>query len=421
MRNRFAFLHSATLLAAALLSAGLRAGSGIAVAAKPYDVVPAFGRGVKFDQPVQVVFAPGDVDRAFVVERTGRVIAVTTSENPKREVFLDLASRLNLRANEGLLSFAFHPRYAENRLVYLWFSTRAKGARAGRLSRFQVSATNPSIVDLASETPLLTQATGPQGHDGGQLLFGPDGYLYLSLGDGDEHHSEPAASRQRIDRSFFGAVLRIDVDRKPESLAPNPHPAVHPGTYGVPPDNPFVGATTFNGAAVAPARVRTEFWAVGLRNPWRLDFDPATGLLWCGDVGLHEHEEVDIIERGGNYGWNFREGVGRGTRGRPPAGTRFIDPVWDYDHAQGLSVTGGFVYRGKNFPELEGKYLFGDYVNGKIWALTPDGNKPARPEQVEQIAKVPGIVAFARDPRNGDPLLVSYTADGVFRLVPKKK
>lgn len=403
-----------------LSPSALRAGSRIGVPAKPYETVLAFGH-VKLDQPVQLVYAPGNRERAFVVERTGRVAAIGTGENPQREVFLDLSSRLNVRANEGLLSFAFHPAFAENGFVYLWFSTRVRGARAGRLSRFKISAANPAVVDLASETPLLTQATGPHGHDGGMILFGPDGYLYLSLGDGDEHLSEPVASRQRIDRSFFGAVLRIDVDQKPGSLVPNPHPAVHLGTYAVPPDNPFIGATTFNGAPVTPTRVRTEFWAVGLRNPWRLAFDPATGLLWCGDVGLRAHEEIDLIERGGNYGWNFREGVGPGTRGRLPAEARFVDPIWDYDRSQGWSITGGFVYDGENFPELKGKYLFGDYVNGKIWALEPNGNKAVSPDRVEEIAKVPGIVAFTADPSNGDPLLVSYTEDKVFRLVPRKK
>ncbi|MEO7415143.1 MAG: PQQ-dependent sugar dehydrogenase, partial [Opitutaceae bacterium] len=271
--------------------------------------------------------------------------------------------------------------------------------------------------DPNSETPLLTQPTGPTGHDGGMLLFGPDGYLYLSLGDGDEHRSEPAISHQRIDRSFFGAVLRLDVDQKPGSLLPNPHPAVHPGAYTIPADNPFVGVKSYHGKPVEPARVRTEFWALGLRNPWRLDFDPATGLLWCGDVGLHEQEEVNVIVRGGNYGWDYREGTSAGVRKRPPATVQFINPIWDYDHTVGLSITGGFVYHGKNFPELEGKYLCGDYVLGKIWAIAPDGEKAVGNDRVLQIAKVPGAVSFARDAGTGDPLITSYSEGVVYRLV----
>jgi glucose/arabinose dehydrogenase len=281
-----------------------------------------------------------------------------------------------------------------------------------------VSTKNPDVADPASEQPLLTQLTGPDGHDGGMLLFGPDGYLYFSFGDGDAHYPEPIASHQRIDRGFFGAVLRLDVDQKEGSLPPNPHPAVHPGTYAVPPDNPFVGAASFNGAAVAPARVRTEFWAVGLRNPWRLDFDPATGLLWCGDVGLHEREEIDVIVRGGNYGWDYREGGIAGPHGRAPDAAHFIEPVWEYDHSLGLSITGGFVYHGKNFPELEGKYLFSDYVLGTLWALAPDGAKSVGRDRVTQIGKVAGAVAFSRD-ADGEPLIASYTEDKIYRLARK--
>lgn len=382
-----------------------------------YEAVPAF-EGLKFKQVVQVVFAPGDATQAFMVERTGRVVVVRDRAKPRREIFLDLSSRLNPPSNDGLLSFVFHPRFAENGFCYVWYSLHVKGRRADRLSRFQLSAANPALVDPDSELPLLTQTTGPSGHDGGHLLFGPDGYLYLSFGDGDEHLEEPAITHQRIDRSFFGAILRLDVDQRPGSLPPNPHPSVHPGTYTVPPDNPFVGATVFNGAAVAPAKVRTEFWALGLRNPWRLDFDPATGLLWCGDVGLHDREEVDVIVRGGNYGWNYREGTASGQRKRAPQSATFVDPVWEYDHRTGLSVTGGFVYHGKNFPDLEGKYLCGDFVLGKIWALTPDGGNAVGNDRVIQIAKVPGAVSFTRDPANGDPLIASYTEDKIYRLVP---
>lgn len=399
--------------------ASAQAGSRVAVAPKLYETAPAFGR-VKFEQPVQLVYAPGDLERSFVVERTGRVVAVKAGANPKREIFLDLSSRLNPRANEGLLSFVFHPAFAENGFVYLWFSTRVKGRRADRLSRFKMSASNPSVVDLKTEEPIITQQTAETGHDGGMIFFGPDGYLYLSMGDGADRDSEAAGSRQRIDRSFFGALLRIDVDQKPGSLPPNPHPGVHPGMYAIPPDNPFIGATTFNGVKVSPERVRTEFWAVGFRNPWRLAFDSATGLLWCGDIGLHGHEEIDLVERGANYGWDYREGVGRGLRSAPK-GLSFAEPVWDYDHSEGLSITGGFVYHGENFPELEGKYLCGDYALGKIWALTPDGRNSVGHDRVVQIAKMPGIVSFARDPRNGDPLLVSHTQDEVYRLVPAKK
>lgn len=393
------------------------------VGSAPYRAVPAFD-GVKFPQPVQVVFAPGEKQRAFVVEREGVIAVVPDLAHPKREVFLDLNLRGRAsRRDHGPLSLVFHPRFAENGFFYVWFSTyAANGQRSNRLARFHVSADNPNAADLASERPMISQPSGPGGHDGGELLFGPDGYLYLSLGDGDEHLQEPTISHQRIDRSFFGAIIRIDVDQKPGSLAPNPHPSVHPGTYAVPPDNPFVGAASFNGRPVAPTAVRTEFWAVGLRNPWRMAFDSATGWLWCGDVGLHLHEEIDVVVRGGNYGWDYREGVIAGpSASRMPAAAKLIEPIWDYDHAEGISITGGFIYHGAAYPELEGKYLFGDYGFGKIWALDPDGSKAVGPARVRQIATTPTVVAFTLDPRNGDVLLASLGENQIFRLVPNPK
>lgn len=414
-----AMLAVATLAALPWPARGASAQPKVPALLNTFATAPAFG-GLHFEQPVQVVFAPGEQDRAFVVERGGVVAIVRDLAHPKREVFLNLGLRARTFDNDhGTLSMAFHPRFAENGFFYLWFSTNAKGQRANRLARFKVSAGTPLVADLASETPLLTQPTGPGGHDGATLLFGPDGYLYVSLGDGDEHVGECALSHQSIERSFFGAVLRLDVDQKPGSLAPNPHPAVHAGAYAVPPDNPFVGAASFNGAPVAAGRVRTEFWCVGLRNPWRMAFDAATGRLWCGDVGLHLHEEIDILVSGGNYGWDYREGVIAGPHARPPKAAQFIEPVWDYNHSQGLSITGGLVCHGTSYPELEGKYLFGDYVYGKIWALEPDGDKPVGPERVTQIAQAPTVVAFTRDPRNDEVLLTSFGEGQILRLVRK--
>ena len=388
-----------------------------AAAPLPFATEPAFG-SLRFNQPVQVVFAPDATPRTFVVELTGCIAVVRDPAAPKREVFLDLTRSIGPQHDQhGPLSAAFHPRFAENGFLYVWSSISTGGQRSNRLSRFHRSTANPAVADPASGTPLLTQSTGPGGHDGCTLLFGPDGYLYVSVGDGDEHYNEPVISHQRIDRSFFGAILRLDVDRQPGSLAPNPHPSVHAGSYAVPADNPFVGATSFNGRPVDPAHVRTEFWAVGLRNPWRMAFDPATGRLWCGDVGLHLREEVDVIVRGGNYGWNYREGAIAGPAGRPPAGVHFVEPVWDYEHSQGLCIVGGFIYHGKTFPELEGKYLFADYNLGKVWALDPDGDKPVGPDRVKQIATAQSIVALTQDPHNGEVLLTSLSTGQILRLV----
>lgn len=372
---------------------------------------------VTFNQPVQVVFLPGETQRIFVVEHGGAIVMVRDPSQPKREIFFDLSSiGPTFDREHGVLAMSFHPRFAENGFFYVWFSVRAGNQRSNRLARFKVSDRNAFVGDAATQLPMISQPTGPSGHDGGEIVFGPDGYLYLSLGDGDEHLSEPTQTRQRIDRSFFGGIIRIDVDQKPGSLPPTAHASVHAGSYTVPPDNPFVGATSFNGLRVDPTKVRTEFWAVGLRNPWRMAFDSETGRLWCGDVGLKLREEIDVIVRGGNYGWNYREGIKAGPRASAPAGAKFIEPIWDYDRSQGISVTGGLVYRGKKYPDLVGKYLFADFGMNRLWALDPDGEKPVDDSHVVQIASAETLVALTVNPANDDVWLTSFGGK-IFRLV----
>jgi uncharacterized repeat protein (TIGR03806 family) len=381
-----------------------------------YKTTPAFG-GVFFEEPVQIVFAPGETQRAFVVERPGRVAVIRDTANPVRETFLDITSRIGTPTpDHGLLSLAFHPRFAENGFFYLWFSIYVNGQRANRLARFRMSTTNPSVADPASETPIITQLTGPGGHDGGTILFGPDGYLYLSIGDGDQNIPAIDANHQRIDQAFFGGVIRIDVDQKPGSLPPNPHASVHPGTYTIPPDNPFVGATSFNGEPISASAVRTEFWAVGLRNPWRMSFD-TDGKLWLGDVGLVTREEIDLVTRGANYGWEYREGLTAGPRKQtPPTAAQFTEPIWDYAPPQGFSITGGFVYRGTKFPDLTGNYLFADYVSGRIWALIDNGARPLPATQVRQLTTQTGITGLTLDPRTGDILFADHDSNVIQRL-----
>lgn len=395
--------------------------------ATAYTTVRAFPT-LAFTQPLALVSPPGDSRRLFVVEKGGRiwVIPDTTAAAPERVLFLDLSARVATGGGNderGLLALAFHPDYAANRQFYVWYTLNTTSPAGtglhNRLARFLVSADDPHAADPASETPLLTQRDEAANHNGGQILFGPDGYLYLSLGD-EGGANDQYQNSQRIDRDFFAGVIRLDVDRRPGSLAPQPHPAVHAGAYAVPPDNPWVGATTFNGAAVTPAAVRTEFWAVGLRNPWRMAFDPATGHLWLGDVGQNAREEINVIVRGGNYGWSFREGTLAGPRRDPPAAAAaaFLPPVWDYPNpAQGQSVTGGLVYRGSRYTDLVGHYLCADFVSGRIWALRPDGTNPIGADRVRQIAGDGGIAAFGLDPATGDILLADLTENAIKRLV----
>lgn len=383
-----------------------------------YKTTPAFG-GAYFEQPVQVIFAPGDPQRTFVVERPGRISVVTSAiaspESGAREVFLDLTATTEI-TNGGLLTAAFHPRFAENGYLYTWRSTFVGNQRANRLSRFRVSASNPNRIDPASETPLITQLTGPGGHDGAMLLFGPDGYLYVSVGDGDQNIPEIDAAHQRIDRGFFGAILRIDVDQRPGNLAPNVHPSVHAGTYSVPADNPFIGTTSFNGEPVSPAAVRTEFWAMGLRNPWRMAFG-TDGKLWAADIGLSTREEINHIVKGGNYGWDYREGRIAGQRPNPPAGLQFIEPIHDYGTAEGNSITGGIVYSNARYIDISGLYLFADFVSGRMWTL---GESQASPTGwlATQIASETGITGITSDPRTGEILLADFDSNVVKKLVP---
>ena len=391
--------------------------------------------GLSFTQPLGLASPPGDTRRLFVLEKTGRVQLVpdTTAVTPTQSTFLNLPAILSPRGEtlasggeQGLLGLAFHPAYATNRQFYVFYSVnKTDGLAYERVSRFLAQSGNPAAADAGSELVLIEQRDEASNHNGGGLAFGPDGYLYISLGD-EGGQNDQYNNSQRIDRDFFSAIARIDVDKKSGSLAPNAHPAVPRDAgvarYAIPPDNPWVGATAFNGSAVIPAAVRTEFWAVGLRNPWRFSFAPVTGELWCADVGQNLYERVDVIVKGGNYGWAYREGAHNGPKSASaPAGFTYLSPLYEYTHGsgtfQGNSITGGLVYRGQRLPGLDGAYLFSDYVSGHIWSLRrPAGGGGGAPT-VERIAGEGGVVAFGLDPANGDPLLADIDGSRILRLV----
>ena len=409
---------------------------------------------LKFDQPLAIVTPPGETNRVFILEKTGRIIVIPDLTKPEKVTFLDLSAEIgNLDIERGLLALAFHPDYAHNRQFYLWFTVTPEGGEShDRLARFTTRADNPNQADPASEQPLINQLDSAANHNGGELMFGPDGYLYLSLGD-EEAPNDVRQNSQRIDKNIFSGILRLDVDQRPGSLKPNAHPSVMPGTYTIPPDNPFVGATSFNGSPVDPAKVHTEFWAVGLRNVWRFSFDYVTGLLWEGEVGQERYEEINLIKKGKNYGWNYREGYeafnpvppprggGRGRRGGnnppppappapplrvPPAGVVFEDPLYVYPHPDvakpgdtetGNCITGGFVYRGAALPALKEHYLFADYVAGWVWALTPVDGKGGK-VTVEKIARRSGLVSFGLAPTTGDVLMANISTGYIEKLVP---
>jgi glucose/arabinose dehydrogenase len=256
-----------------------------------FQVVKAFG-DLLFPSPVAIVTPPDETNRLFIVEQRGRIAVITNLAQPTRSVFLDLTARVTTDAingdERGLLGLAFHPGYATNGYFFVYYSTTTNTALGvglhERLARFQVSPGDPQRARPDSELPLITQFDEAANHNGGDLHFGPDGYLYISLGDGGGLY-DAFGNSQRIDKGFHSGIIRLDVDQRPGNLPPNPHAAVNTNATGaanyfVPADNPWIGATSFNTRAVDPQKVRTEFWAVGLRNPWRMSFDPVTGLLY---------------------------------------------------------------------------------------------------------------------------------------------
>lgn len=345
-RSRAAAWRAALfLLLGACAASGVLAQSSGAQNSAIAKLEPAFAN-LRFSLPVALLQAPGDPGRWYVVEQAGRVVVF--DDDPaasEASVFVDIRERVNARSDEaGLLGMAFHPDYQANGQVILSYTTGRRNLKSV-ISRFFADDARRAL-DPASERVILTVDQPFRNHNGGQVTFGPDGLLYVGFGDGGAG-GDPRGNGQNTD-TLLGAMLRIDVDRG--------------DPYAIPPDNPF-----------AAGGGRPEIYAWGLRNPWRWSFDAATGDLWVGDVGQNQIEEIDIVVKGGNYGWNMREGSApfRGGR-RPSAG--LIAPVAEYSHSFGCSVTGGYVYRGDQIPALAGTYVFGDYCSGRFWGLAPDGS-----------------------------------------------
>ena len=381
--------------------------------------------GLSFTNPIVITTPPGETNRLFVAQQNGVIILVTNLAAPTLTVFMDIRTRVSggtPNDERGLLGLAFHPGFETNRYFFLYYSTTdttpAGSGLHQRLSRFEASALNPNAGLANSEIVLLSMFDQANNHNGGDMHFGADGYLYLSLGDeGDANDTRN--NSQIIDKDLWAGIVRLDVDRRPENLNPNPHASIAMGTtnFSIPADNPFVGVTQWYGSNLVPSRVRTEFYAIGLRNPWRMSFDPATDRLYCGDVGQGAREEIDIIVKGGNYGWAFREGLIAGPKAMPP-GAMHINPILDYGRGtgtnQGTSVTGGVVYHGDRLPGLDGAYIFADYVSGNIWALRYNG---VTATNWVRLAGDTGISEFGIDPRNGDVLLADQNDDQIKRLV----
>lgn len=382
------------------------------------QIVDAFP-GLTFDSPHDFCTVPGDPGKLFVTEGDGRVFLIpdVADPSPVKLEILDLTDRINHDDNElALKGIAAHPDWATN--GYLYVTYNASGGTV-RLSRFTCQTTPPHTA--GSELILIDQTNADAFHNISTCAFGSDGYLYV--GFGDEGTQEDAFDNsQHIDKDLWSCLIRIDVDKKPGGHEPNPDPDIPRdggglAHFSVPPDNPFVGATSFNGVTIDPGQVRTEIFLTGLRNPWQFspedhDDDGTVDEIWVGDVGRSAREEIGVYTAGQNGGWAWREGSLTGIRsgelinGAPEAAATLTPPLWDYAHGggafEGQSVTGGLIYRSSSLPGLTGKYIFADYVSGNIWSLDHSGPSPV----VERLGGEVAIVALTTDPSNGDLLLL---------------
>lgn len=343
--------HIGNFVLALALITGAAASRAEAVQLQPKRVFEQLG---ELKLPAAVVVAPDGSGRQFLVQQGGKILILPAdSGSGEAKTFLDISDR-KLIANafeEGLLGLAFHPKFKDNGKFYIYHTIQ--GPKRTRVVEFKTDAADRDRVDAESERVLLEIPQPFWNHNSGNLVFGPDGFLYIGVGDGGKGDDPLQFGQNRF--VLNGSILRIDVDKRDGDLE-----------YGIPGDNPFVGKDG----------CREEIYCYGMRNPWGLSFDSA-GHLWCADVGQGKWEEIDIIVNGGNYGWSIREGNEpfERSQGKAAQDAEFIDPIHQYAHTDGLSITGGFVYAGNRIPELKGAYIYGDWASGNLWALRYDFDK----------------------------------------------
>ena len=378
------------------------------------------------ERPVWMSEAPDGSGRLFVVYQAGKIVITRKgSDGADAKIFFDITDRQPNFENEcGLLGLAFHPGFATNHLFYVYYNQKNPAKQHSQplnfpyrsvISEFKVSATNADLADLASERILLEVPQPFSNHKGGELAFGPDGYLYLGLGDGGAA-DDPFNSGQNV-ATLLAKILRVDVNSKTTNAFGDHNRQLE---YGIPRDNPYVHEPN-----MGERGARKEIYALGLRNPWRFSWDRQTGALWCGDVGQDLWEEVDLIVKGGTYGWNVREGAHHFKPG--PPGAYYIEPIMEYthrtdlqakglfpDHSIGLCVIGGYVYRGKSFPALNGIYIYGDYNLGTVWGFRYDDATQKVTVHGKLLQQPDNICSFAED---ADGELYALMQDGkIFQL-----
>ncbi len=351
-------------------------------------LIPAFpdlDRSTIGSLPVMLRPIPGEISQFALVDQGGAIYVIYNGPEPQpAELFLDITGRVRTNGREeGLLGLAFDPDFEFNGRFYAYYS--ASSPRRTVLSRFDHGPEGPERTASSEQVLLEIEQPFPN-HNGGMIEFGPDGLLYVGLGDGGSR-GDPTGNGQNRS-TLLGSLLRIDVSG-------------NTAAYRIPTDNPFAGEPDGRG----------EIWAYGLRNPWRFSFDPATGQLWLADVGQQRLEEIDLIEKGGNYGWNITEGTdcfGSTSCDR----TGLVEPVFAYDHSLGCSITGGYVYRGSAIPDLQGAYVYGDFCSGRIWGLRYADGKVVEQRQIARAAG--SISSFAQDAA-GELYVITFT-DGVQRI-----
>lgn len=350
---------------------------------------------LKLNRPVQLVIPPDGTNRRFFVQQTGEVFILPKDENgTETKTFLSVSDRKMVTHDfeEGLLNLSFHPDYKTNGKFYIYYSQQ--NPKRSVISEMQVSKTDPDKADLSTERIIMELPQPFWNHNSGNMAFGPDGFLYICFGDGGKGNDPHNLSQNRW--ILNGKMLRIDVNSKTGSLP-----------YGIPADNPFV----------EEKGTRPEIYALGLRNPWGIYFEPDTENLWCADVGQALWEEVNLITKGGNYGWNYREGAHRFEMRKddPADDLKMIDPIHEYPHTDGISITGGVVYNGAKVSDLKGWYVYADWGSGHIWALRQEDGKKA--DNVKIFPGNPGKckpTAFCHD-ENGEVLVLSWGGE-VYRI-----
>jgi glucose/arabinose dehydrogenase len=316
-------------------------------------------------KPISWVVVPDGSGRSLLVLQGGKVLMVPSEFKGKKiRTFLEISSEEMIVKDfeEGLLGLVFHPEYRSNGLFYL-YHTLQEPKRSVLVER-RMQDRKKLVLDDNHHRTLIEIEQPYWNHNSGVPEFGPDGYLYLSTGDGGKANDPHDFSQNTF--SLLGKVLRIDVDKTEGALK-----------YGIPEDNPFKNKPGYRG----------EIWTIGMRNPWRLHWDMPSNNLYCADVGQHMKEEINLIQKGGNYGWSFREGTEAFSlkNRKPSEEIEFIDPVFEYGHDQGTSVSGGIVYRGSKHPELYGHYIFGDWGTGKCWAIEVKNNRTVSKKYIEFV------------------------------------